>query len=95
MALEETNDKLVFKMDAQEAQIAGLQGLCAYLSKYLMKFDSWPKKKETPLAIKDKESTSKIHEEDPKEQEVSKTTEKDTPIEGSNEEPIDTIVKRR
>jgi hypothetical protein len=30
-ALEATNDKLVFKIEAQEAQIAGLQGQCAYL----------------------------------------------------------------
>jgi hypothetical protein len=41
-ALEATNDKLVFKTEAQEAHIAGLQGQCAYLNQHLMKYDPWP-----------------------------------------------------
>jgi hypothetical protein len=43
--LEATNDKLAFKTEDQAVQIAGLQGQCAYLNQYLMKFDSWPTKK--------------------------------------------------
>jgi predicted AAA+ superfamily ATPase len=33
-ALEVANDKLAFKAEAQEVQIAGLQGQCAYLNQY-------------------------------------------------------------
>jgi hypothetical protein len=43
--LEEINDKLVFKTEAQEAQIAGLQGQCVYLNQHLKKFDTWTTKK--------------------------------------------------
>jgi hypothetical protein len=58
-ALEAANNKLAFKAEAHEVQIAGLQGQCAYLNQHLKKFDPWPAKKERPLAIKDKESTQR------------------------------------
>jgi hypothetical protein len=92
-ALEATNDKLVFKIETQEAQTAGLQGQCAYLNQHLMKFDPWPTKKKTALAIK--ESTPEAPKEDPKEQVVPKSNEEETSIERSSEEHIGTRVKRR
>jgi hypothetical protein len=93
--LRQPNDKLVFKTEAQEAQIAGLQGQCAYLNQHLKKFDPWPTKKETPLANRDKETTPEMPKEDPKKQEVPKHNEEETPMETSSEELVDTRVKRR
>jgi hypothetical protein len=52
-SLEATNDKLAFKTEDLAVQIAALQGQCAYLNQYLMKFDSWPTKKKTLLAIEE------------------------------------------
>jgi hypothetical protein len=92
--LEETNDKLVFKTEAQEAQIAGLQGQCVYLNQHLKKFDTWTTKKETPQANKDKETTLKAAKEDPKKQEVPKHNEEEMSMETSSEELVDTRVKR-
>jgi TolA-binding protein len=90
-----TNDKLVFKTKTQEAQIAGLQGQCAYLNQHLKKFDPWPAKKETPPAIKDKETTPEAPKKDPKRQEMPKSDEEETSMEKSSEELVDTGVKRR
>jgi hypothetical protein len=90
-ALEATNDKLAFKTEDQAAQIAGLQGQCAYLYQYLMKFDSWPTKKKTLLTIN--ESTPEALKEDPKEQVVSKSNKEETSMEKSNEEHIGTRDK--
>jgi hypothetical protein len=93
-ALEAANDMLAFKAEAHEVQIAGLQGQCAYLNLHLKKFDPWPAKKETPLAIKDNESTLEEPKEDPKKQVVPKSNEEETPMEKSSEEHIGTRVKR-
>jgi hypothetical protein len=93
--LEATNDKLVFKTEAQEAQIVGLQGQCAYLNQHLKKFDPWPTKKETTHANKDKETTPKAPKEDPKKQEVPKSNEEETSMEVSTEKLADTGVKHR
>jgi hypothetical protein len=93
--LEETNDELVFKTEAQEAHIAGLQGQCAYLNQHLKKFDPWPTKKEAPPTIKDKESTPETPKEDPKKQEMLKSNEEETSMEKRSEELVDTRVKHR
>jgi predicted RNase H-like nuclease (RuvC/YqgF family) len=92
-SLEATNDKLAFKIEDQAIQIAGLQGQCAYLNQYLMKFDSWPTKNKALLAAK--ESTPEAPKNDPKEQVVSKAKEEETPMEKNSEEHIGTRVKRR
>jgi hypothetical protein len=50
-SLEATNDKLASNTENLTARDIGLQGHCAYLSKYLMKYDPWPsKKKALPCA---------------------------------------------
>jgi hypothetical protein len=59
-----------------------------------MKFDPWPTKKETSLAIKDKKSTPEAPKEEPKEQVVSKSSEEETSMEKSSKEHIGTRVKR-
>jgi hypothetical protein len=84
--LEATNDKLVFKTEAQEAHIAGLQGQCAYLNQHLKKFDPWLTKKGTLQANKDKETTPEAPKEDPKKQEVPKSNEEETSMETSSQE---------
>jgi hypothetical protein len=60
-----------------------------------MKFDPWPTKKETSLAIKDKESTPEAPKEDPKKQEVTKCKKEETTMEKSSEDHIGTRVKHR
>jgi hypothetical protein len=59
-----------------------------------MKFDAWPKKKESPLANEDKES-AKESEEDPKERVMCKSDEEEDPIEKGDEQSSSTGVKRR
>jgi hypothetical protein len=93
--LEATNDKLAFKIEAQEAQIAGLQGQCAYLHQRLKKVDPKPTKKETPQANQDKEAIPETPQKDPKEQETPNTTEEDTSMETGGEKPADNKVKHR
>jgi TolA-binding protein len=93
--LEATNDKLVFKIEAQEAQISGLLGQCAYLNQHLKKLDPWPTKKGTPQVNKDKEATPEAPQEDPKKQETPKTTEEETSMVTSGEKPTDNEVKHR
>jgi hypothetical protein len=89
------NDKVTYKTEDQETQIAGLQGQCAYLNQHLMKYNPWPTKEEAPLAIKDKESTPEKTEEDPEEREMCQPNEEEDPIEKGNEAPSSTGVKHR
>jgi hypothetical protein len=49
--LEAINDKLTAKTKDQTAQNIGQQGQCAYLSKYLMKYEPWPSKKKASPTI--------------------------------------------
>jgi TolA-binding protein len=93
VSLEATNDKLAFKTEDQVVRIAGLQGQCAYLSQYLMKFDPWPTKKKALLAAE--ESILEAPKNDPKEQVVSKGNKEETPMEKNIEVPIGARVKRR
>jgi hypothetical protein len=86
---------LVFKIEAQETQIAGLQGQCVYLHKHLKKLDQGPTKKETSQVNKDKEATPGAPQEDPKKQQTPKTTEEETSMETGGEKPADNKVKRR
>jgi hypothetical protein len=51
--LEAINDKLTAKTEDQTAWNIGLQGQCAYLSKYLMKYEPWPSKKKALLAVEE------------------------------------------
>jgi TolA-binding protein len=82
-SLEATNDKLAFKTEDQAVRIAGLQGQCAYLSKYLMKYDPWPtKKKALPAA---EETTLEAPKDDPKELVVFEDNEDETPVEKNSE----------
>jgi hypothetical protein len=84
-SLEATNDKLASKTEDQTAWITGLQGQCAYLSKYLIKYDPWPtKKKALPAA---KETTPEAPNDDPKELVVFEANEEETPVEKNSEEP--------
>jgi DNA repair exonuclease SbcCD ATPase subunit len=94
-SLEAANDKLSGKAEDQETQIAGLQGQCAYLNQHLMKYNPWPTKEETPLAIKDKELTPEKTEEDPEEREMCQPNGEDDPIEKSHEAPSSLEVKLR
>jgi hypothetical protein len=92
-SLEATNDKLASKTEDQTTWITGLQGQCAYLSKYLMKYDPWPtKKKALPAA---KETTPEAPNDDPKELVVFEANEEETLVEKNSEEPIGTRVKCR
>jgi hypothetical protein len=51
--LDAIDDKLTSKMEDQTARNIGLQGQCAYLSKYLMKYEPWPTKKKTLRAAEE------------------------------------------
>jgi hypothetical protein len=93
--LEAINDKLKAKTEDQTAWNIGLQGQCAYLSKYLMKYEPWPsknKKKATPAA---KETTPEASQNDHQELVVYNTKDGETPMEMDSEEPIGSRVKRR
>jgi hypothetical protein len=90
-SLEAMNDKLASKAEDQTAWIMGLQGQCAYLSKYLMKYDPWPTKKNALPA--DEETTSEAPKDDPKELVVFEANEEETPGEKNSEDPIGTRVK--
>jgi myosin heavy subunit len=91
--LEAINDKLKAKIEDQTAQNIGLQGQCAYLSKYLMKYEPWPTKKKTLRATE--EETPEAPKNDHQELVVSEANEEETPVEKDGEEPIGMRVKRR
>jgi hypothetical protein len=89
--LDAINDKLTAKTEDQTARNIGLQGQCAYLSKYLIKYEPWPtKKKALPAA---EEITPEAPKEDPKELVVFEANEGEAPMEKDSEEPIGTRVK--
>jgi hypothetical protein len=44
---------LTAKTEDQTAWNIGLQGQCAYLSKYLMKYEPWPSKKKALPAVEE------------------------------------------
>jgi hypothetical protein len=60
-----------------------------------MKYDPWPTKEETSLAIKDKESTLEEAEEDPEERVMCKSSGEEIPIKKGDEAPLSTRVKHR
>jgi hypothetical protein len=91
--LEAINDKLKAKIEDQTARNIGLQGQCAYLSKYLMKYEPWPTKKKTLRAAE--EETPEVPKNDHQELVVFKANEEETPAEKDSEEPIGTRVKHR
>jgi hypothetical protein len=93
--LEAINDKLKAKTEDQTSRNIGLQGQCAYLSKYLMKYEPCPsknKKKATPAA---EETTPEVPQNDQQELVVYKANEGETPMEMDSEEPIGSRVKHR
>jgi TolA-binding protein len=93
--LEAINDKLRAETEDQTARNIGLQGQCAYLSKYLMKYEPWPSKNKKKAKLVAEETTPEAPQNNHQELVVFEANEGETPMEKDSEEPIGTRVKHR